>query len=113
MQPQPQLTRALVLEKPTRVSDGSGGFTVGWTVLGTHWADVKAGSGREIAGQVVAVARVPYRIIVRSALVGSSARPLVDQRFRDGARIFRILAVAETDPGGRYLTCLTDEEVVA
>ena len=113
MQPQPQLTRAVVLEKPTRVSDGSGGFTVGWTVLGTHWADVKAGSGREIAGQVVAVARVPYRIIVRSALVGSTARPLVDQRFRDGARIFRILAVAETDPGGRYLTCLTDEEIVA
>ena len=113
MQPQLQLTRALVLEKPTRVSDGSGGFTQGWVALGTLWADMQAGSGREIAGQVVAVARVPYRIIVRSALVGSTARPLVDQRFRDGARIFRILAVAETDPGGRYLTCLTDEEVVA
>ena len=113
MQPQPQLTRTLVLEKPTRVSDGSGGFTQGWAVLGTLWADMRAGSGREIAGQVVAVARVPYVIVVRSALVGSPQRPLVDQRFRDGARIFRILAVAETDPGGRYLTCLTDEEIVA
>ena len=113
MQPQPQLTRTLVLEKPTRVSDGSGGFTLGWMVLGTVWADMRAGSGREIAGQVVAVARVPYVIVVRSALVGSPQRPLVDQRFRDGARIFRILAVAETDPGGRYLTCLTDEEIVA
>ena len=110
---QPLLTRALVLEAPMRVPDGAGGYIVGWAVLGTHWADVKAGSGREIAGQVVAVARVPYRVIVRSALVGSPQRPLVDQRFRDGARIFRILAVAETDPGGRYLTCLTDEEVVA
>lgn len=110
---QPQLTRALVLEAPTRVPDGAGGYSVGWAALGTLWADIKAGSGREMAGQVVAVARVPYRIIVRSALVGSTARPLVDQRFRDGGRIFRILAVAETDPGGRYLTCLTDEEVVA
>ena len=113
MQPQPQLTRTLVLEKPTRVSDGSGGFTNGWVVLGTLWADMRAGSGREIAGQVVAVARVPYVIVVRSALVGSPQRPLVDQRFRDGARIFRILAVAEHDPAGRYLVCLTDEEIVA
>ena len=113
MQPQPQLTRTLVLEKPTRVSDGSGGFTNGWVVLGTLWADMRAGSGREIAGQVVAVARVPYVIVVRSALVGSPQRPLVDQRFRDGLRIFRISAVAEHDPGGRYLTCLTDEEIVA
>ena len=109
----PLLTRALVLEAPTRVADGAGGFTQGWTVLGTHWADVQAGMGRESAGQVVAVARVPYRVVVRSALVGSTARPKVDQRFRDQVRIFKILAVQEYDPAGRYLTCLTEEETVA
>ncbi|MFD1511059.1 head-tail adaptor protein [Lacimonas salitolerans] len=34
-------------------------------------------------------------------------------RAREGARIFRITAVAEGDLRGRYLTCFAEEEVVA
>ena len=40
-------------------------------------------------------------------------RPVPGQRLRDGARIFAIRAVAERDGDGRYLTCFTQEEVVA
>jgi hypothetical protein len=32
-------------------------------------------------------------------------------RFRDGARLYRIEAVQESDPMGRFLTCFAVEEV--
>lgn len=107
------LHRELTLEAPERVPDGAGGFNEGWVVLGTLWAQVEARTGREKAGEAVPVSTVGYRITVRGAPVGSSMRPAPDQRFREGTRVFRILAVAERDPDGRYLTCFADEEVAA
>lgn len=107
----PHLTRKLMLEAPERVADGAGGYVQGWTALGVLWAEVRAGTGRDQAGYGVSLASVPYRITVRAAAVGSTARPAPDQRFRDGTRLFRVLAVSERDPQGRYLTCLTEEEV--
>lgn len=107
----PNLTRSLLLEAPTRLPDGAGGYSEGWVQLGRHWAEVLAvGAGGEAAGVATVLSRVRYRITVRAAPVGSTARPLADQRFRDGTRIFRILSVAERDPGGRYLVCLSEEE---
>lgn len=109
----PRLNRALVLETADRVADGAGGFALAWVVLGTLWAEVKPGAGRERAGEFVTLASVPYRITVRAAAQGSPSRPRPEQRFRDGARVFRILAVSERDPAGLYLTCFAHEEVVA
>lgn len=109
----PKLNRALVLEAPDRVPDGSGGYAATWRVLGTLWAELRPGSGRETAGRAVTLSRVPYRIIVRGSPQGSSARPQPDQRFRDGDRVFRILAVTEADGQGRYLVCHAEEETVA
>ncbi len=54
-----------------------------------------------------------YRIIVRAAPFGSDARPVANQRFRDGGRTFVILAVAEDDADARYLNCTAQEETVA
>jgi len=108
-----RLSRKLVLEAPERVPDGAGGYAEGWQALGEVWAEVAARTGREKQGEAGAVSTVSYRITVRGAPVGASNRPLPDQRFRDGARVFRILAVAERDPDGRYLTCFTQEEVAA
>jgi head-tail adaptor len=107
------LNRRLVLEAPDRVPDGAGGFTDGWTALGEVWAMVEARTGREKQGEAVPVSNVGYRITVRGAPVGQSTRPLPDQRFREGNRVFRILAVAERDPVGQYLTCFAEEEVAA
>ena len=45
--------------------------------------------------------------------IGSTSRPLPDQRFREGTRVFRVLSVAERDPGSRFLICQTEEEVAA
>jgi head-tail adaptor len=108
-----RLTRKLILEAPQNVADGTGGFTQSWAVLGTLWGDVAAGSGRETAGVEVTMAAVPYRITVRGAAVGSTARPKPEQRLRDGTRVFTILAVTERDSDGRYLTCFAREEVPA
>jgi head-tail adaptor len=89
----PQLTRRLVLEAPERLADGAGGFSEVWAPLGTLWAHVAPGTGREAAGQLVTMSSVPLRITVRAAPQGSPARPRPEQRLRDGGRIFRILAV--------------------
>lgn len=107
----PRLNRSLVLEAPTQVSDGAGGFTNDWQPLGVLWADVKAGSGREAAAFSATVSRVPFRITVRSAPYGTPSRPIAGQRFREGARLFHINAVAEKDAHAKYLTCFAEEEV--
>lgn len=109
----PHLSRPLMLEAPERVADGSGGYAVAWTALGTHWAEVTSGTGREAAGAGARLARVPFRIVVRASPYGAPSRPKPDQRFRDGQRIFTILAVTERDTQGRYLTCHAQEEEAA
>ena len=105
------LTRALVLESPVRVSDGAGGFTLTWVAQGQVWGEVKPGAGSDPAAIEVSLATVPYRITVRGAPVGSPARPKPEQRFRDGSRIYHILAVTERDADAIYLTCFAKEEV--
>lgn len=108
-----RVNRQLALEAPERQPDGAGGFHEVWRTLGHVWAYVDARTGREAAGPSAPLSRVHYRIILRAAPVGSPARPAPEQRFRDGARLFRILAVAEHDPDGRYLMCTAQEEIVA
>lgn len=107
----PNLNRALVLESPTAVSDGAGGFAQSWTTVGTLWGEVSSGPGRDPAGVEITLASVPYRITVRGAPVGSPRRPVPEQRFRDGTRIYHLVAVTERDPDGLYLTCFAREEV--
>lgn len=109
----PHLNRPLMLEAPERVADGAGGYAVVWQSLGTLWAEVTAGSGREARLAGAPLARVPIRIVVRAAPHGAPSRPMTDQRFRDGDRVFKILAVADGDPQGRYLTCHAQEETAA
>ena len=99
------LNRPLVLQTPTRVADGAGGFVLAWVSEG-----VVPGAGSEAAGVEVNLAKVPYRITVRGAAVGSPQRPRPEQRFEDGSRHFLILAVTERDPNGQYLTCFAREE---
>ncbi|SEW04353.1 head-tail adaptor [Cognatiyoonia koreensis] len=107
----PHLNRRLKLETQTRVSDDAGGFTVVWDTVGTLWAQIVPGSGRELAAHNLPRSRVPLRIVVRSAPVGSDQRPTPGQRFREGERLFEITAVTEVDRFARYLTCHAEEEV--
>ncbi len=107
------LSRKLVLEAVTRQPDNAGGFAESWVTRGTLWADVRAGAGREREARVATLSSVPYRIWVRAAAVGSSSRPAPGQRFREGARVFAIEAVADGDRNGLYLECFAREEVAS
>lgn len=106
----PQLNRELELQDPVPSADGAGGFALSWDTLAQLWAEIRPGSGRDLAGEERMESAVPYRITVRAAELGSAARPKPGQRFAEGARVFAILAVTERDPMGRYLTCFCREE---
>lgn len=105
------LSRALVLECPVETVDGMGGIALSWATIGTLWAEVLPGTGRDTSGEEVVLSTVPYRITVRGAPQAAASRPVAGQRFREDARIFPILAVTERDDTGRYLVCFVREEV--
>lgn len=107
----PRLNRALALEHAVRTPDGAGGYGLSWETLGTLWAEVKALTGREAGGAAGPLAVARLAITVRAAPVGSDARPVAGQRFRDGTRVFAIRVVSEADPSGLYLLCQAEEEV--
>ena len=41
--------------------------------------------------------------------MGSDRRPVAEQRFRKGGRMFAIRGVTEADDRGAYLTCWVEE----
>ena len=82
-------------------------------LVGILWAAVKPGTGREMDMAGLTISSVPYKITVRAAARGAPSRPVPGQRFRDGDRIFRIVAVTETHNDPRYLTCVAREEEIA
>lgn len=108
-----RFNRRMVLEGVVRSPDGAGGFSETWEALGVIWATVRAGAGREAAGEEVTLSSVAYRISLRAAPDGSPARPRPGQRLREGARLFTIQAVTEADPDGRVLVCFAREEEAA
>ena len=109
----PRPNVALVLESAAREADGVGGYRVVWRQLGTLWAELKAGSGRESFGEVGAESIVAWQITLRAVPPGDPRRPAAGQRFRRGERLFRIEAVAERDADGRWLICRAREEELA
>ena len=108
-----RLNRKLTLEAPQRLADGMGGYVETWAALGTLWGEVKPASGAERGGVGGPLARVRLKITLRAAPYGAPSRPKPEQRLRDGARIYSVLAVEDSDPRGRYLTVIAQEEVQA
>ena len=109
----PQLNRRLTLEAPERVADGAGGFVEIWVPLGTLWAEIQPRTGRVTSGEVGSVSVAAFRIVVRAAVHGSTARPVAGQRFAMGPRRFLIESVTEVEPRALYLVCDAEEEVAA
>jgi SPP1 family predicted phage head-tail adaptor len=107
----PHLRRRLTLQAPERLPDGAGGFAETWLTLGELWAEVTPLQGRELSVAGEMLSQNGQRIVIRAAPQGSSMRPRPDQRFLEGARIFTILAVTDRDLAGRFLTCITREDL--
>jgi head-tail adaptor len=105
----PALRRRLALERADAADDGAGGLDRAWRIAGLHWAEVAAleGGARVVDG--VATGGVTHRVTIHGAAHGAGARPVAGDRFREGRRVFRIEAVAEADPSGRYLVCWVEE----
>jgi len=108
----PILNRKLELDTVYRTRDNAGGYTETWSNLGTMWGAVKPGTGRETELSGLTLSSVPCKITVRAAPQGAPSRPVAGQRFREGERIFQILAVSEADPEGRFLNCFAEEKEV-
>lgn len=108
----PRLNRPMLLEAPDRADDGAGGYVTTWVPMGTLYAEVKPGTGRQTSGQIAALSKLACRVIVRAAPVGAVSRPVAGQRFREGDRTFRIDAVAAYDRGAMYLNCFAVEETL-
>lgn len=106
----PQPNVELELDEGRREPDGMGGHRLVWHPLGRIWAEMTARSGREGGQGLGLVSVVQWRISVRAAPVGDPRRPRPGQRLRLGPRRFRIEAVAERDPAGRWLDCFAREE---
>lgn len=107
------LNRPMVLEEASVTPDGAGGHAATWAPLGTLWCELRAGAGSERRGLIAPEGRMLFRVFLRAAPQGSPQRPRPDQRLREGARVFTILAVSEADPSGAYLVCTAREEVPA
>ncbi|OIQ44705.1 MAG: phage tail protein [Roseobacter sp. MedPE-SW] len=108
---EPHTRRRLVLEDPQRISDGAGGYSESWAPLGVIWGALKSQTGRTAGQDGGSLSLQRYKISLRATPQGSRSRPRPGQRFRQGQRLFRIEAVSESDPAGRYLTCQCIEEV--
>lgn len=107
------LNRPMVLEAAQTAPDGAGGQVMTWAALGTLWVELRPGAGGERLGPIAPEGAMAFRAYCRAAPPGSPRRPRPDQRLREGARTFAILAVAEADPDGAHLVCLLRETVPA
>ena len=109
----PQLSIPLVLQVPSQVADGAGGYTSDWADLGTLWADIAPKGGGLRKGEGGPVSRARLRILVRAAPPGDPARPVPGQRLVGEGMHYDIEAVEPYDRAGLYLACLVQTEVMA
>jgi head-tail adaptor len=85
------LNRRLVLEAPVEADDGAGGVTRDYAAVATLWAQLTPVAARAAVAADSLAALVTHRIVIRA---GRTITTL--HRFRDGARVFRVLAYRET-----------------
>jgi len=97
------LNRRLMLEAPVETADGAGGVTRDYATEVMLWAQVTPGPARaDIAADSLG-ATLRYRIVIRAR---GGITPW--HRLRDGARIYRIVAVRDS-AGRRFLEIDAEE----
>jgi SPP1 family predicted phage head-tail adaptor len=93
----------LTLEQPVRTPDGGGGASLTWEPVAELWAHMRPISGDERLRHDQIAGRLTHEVWLRH-------RPGVvpAMRFRQGARIYEIVAVLEARHRTR-LKCLCEE----
>jgi SPP1 family predicted phage head-tail adaptor len=87
-----RLNRRLALEAPVETPDGVGGVTRSYQTIATLWASVEPAAARETVEAGALGAAVTHRIRIRF-----SPDITLRHRFRDGARVFRIVSLRVRD----------------
>jgi SPP1 family predicted phage head-tail adaptor len=98
-----KLNRRLTLEAPAETPDGAGGVTRIYAAVATLWAAVEPAAARGDVVADAAGATVTHRILIRH-----SPDITTRHRLRDGARIYRIVALRELH-GRRFLDISAEE----
>ncbi|MFL9825568.1 phage head closure protein [Rhodoplanes sp. SY1] len=107
MTPDPAtLRRRLVLEAPVETADGAGGTVRDHVAVATLWAALAPRDGRGASEADAAGAVVTHRILLRSG-----PEITTRHRFRAGTRLFRVIAVRDLDPAGRFLIVDAEERI--
>ncbi len=101
-----ELNRRLVLEAPVETPDGAGGVTRSYAIVTTLWASVRPAAARGDMVGAAAGATVTHRIVMRAG-----GDLTTRHRLRDGARIFRIVALRDRDGAGRLVEIAAQERV--
>lgn len=99
-----RLNQRLILEAPVETPDGAGGVARSYESAATLWASVVPVSARDQMDAAQRGVTVTHRIALRYSADISSRH-----RFRDGARIFRIVSLRDHDGRKRVLDILADE----
>ena len=84
------LDRRLVLEAPVEEPDGAGGVTRSYAEVATLWAAVTSVAAQGAVAGAAAGAIASYRIVIRAGREVTTRH-----RLREGARLYRIVAVTE------------------
>jgi SPP1 family predicted phage head-tail adaptor len=87
-----QLNWRLTLEAPVEAADGAGGVTRSHAAVATLWASLDPVSARGDVAASALGATITHRIGIRYR-----ADITLRHRFRDGGRIFRIVAMRDRD----------------
>lgn len=92
----------LTLEAPIDTPDGAGGATRTWQTVAQIWGVLEPTSGTDRLVDQSLEEAITHRLILRRRTDLST-----DSRFRLGARLFRLRAVHEPEPG--YSLALLEE----
>lgn len=101
-----ELNHRLVLEQPVETADGAGGVTRSYQAVTTLWAALTPASARGAVEAARLGANVTHHIVIRSG-----PELTTRHRFREGTRIFRIVALREQDERGRFVEISAEERV--
>lgn len=102
-----RLNQRLMLEAPVETADGAGGVTRTYESVATLWAAVTPVSAREETAAAQRGMNITHRIALRF-----SADITSRHRFRDGARIFRIVSLRDRDGRRRFLQIEAEERAI-
>lgn len=100
-----RLRQRLDLERATPTPDGAGGNTLTWNLVATVSAEMTPLRAQERSVGEGLADLVTHRIVIRHR-----SDVATGDRFRWGARLFRVRSITDPQEDGRYLTCLCEEE---